>query len=183
MFLISYIDDVIHSMNIYLIGFRCTGKSTLGKMIAQKTGQPFVDLDAMVIKAAGKTIAALVAESGWAAFRALEKEALDEVARLKGVVVATGGGIVLDPTNVIMLRRTGRVIWLMASPDEIIKRMGGELANEEQRPSLTGSNILTEVETVLQERKALYRSAAHQVVDTEGIEIRRLAAVILNGKQ
>ncbi len=79
-----YMDNIKDNINIYLIGFRCTGKTTLGKMIAQNMGRPFVDLDAVVMDRAGKTVEALVAESGWETFRQLEKEALWEVSCQKG---------------------------------------------------------------------------------------------------
>ena len=145
-------DHIKDNINIYLIGFRCTGKTTLGKMIARKMGRPFVDLDAVVTDRAGKTVEALVAESGWERFRQLEKEALWEVSRQKGVVVATGGGIVLDPENCDRLKKPGRVIWLTSSPEVIIKRMKSDSDHLEQRPTLTGEGMIDEVEGVLQER-------------------------------
>ncbi len=172
-----------NNINIYLIGFRCTGKTTLGKMIAQKLGRSFIDLDAVVTDWAGKTVEALVAESGWETFRRLEKEMLWEVSRQKGVVVATGGGIVLDPENSERLKKTGDVIWLTASPEVIIKRMQSDSDNFVQRPSLTGEGMIDEVEAVLEERIPLYRAAAHQVVDTDGMDIDQLVEFIINRKE
>lgn len=176
-------DNIKDNINIYLIGFRCTGKTTLGKMIAQKLGRPFVDLDMVVTDRAGKTVEALVAESGWKAFRRLEKEALLKVSHQKGGVVATGGGIILDPENATTLRESGHVIWLTASPELIIKRMQTDSDNLEQRPSLTGKGMINEVEEVLKERDPLYRSVAHQVVDTDGMDIDQLLEFIINRRE
>ena len=177
-----YIDNMDDNLNIYLIGFRCTGKTTLGQMIAQKLGRPFVDLDDVVTDRAEKTVEALVASSGWEKFRRLEKEALLKVTRQKGIVVATGGGIILDPDNISVLRETGRVIWLIASPEEIKKRIEADSNNLAQRPSLTGKNIIDEVTTVLKARNPLYRAAAHQVVDTDGVGIDQLIELIINSR-
>ncbi len=175
-------NNINNNINIYLIGFRCTGKTTLGKMIAQKLGWSFVDLDAMVTDRAGKTVEALVAESGWEKFRRFEKEVLGEVSRQKGIVVATGGGIVLDPENSARLKNTGHVIWLTASPEVIVKRMKIDTSNLHQRPSLTGEGMIDEVEEVLKEREALYRAAAHQVIDTEKTDLETLVTLILDQK-
>ncbi len=95
-------------------------------------------------------------------------------------MVATGGGIVLDPDNITQLKKTGRVIWLTASPEVIIKRMQSDSDNLEQRPSLTGEGMINEVEGVLKERIPLYRAAAHQVIDTEKADLGTLVAIILD---
>jgi len=154
-------------MNIFLIGYRCTGKTTVGKALAERLGRTFVDTDRMVAQAAGMTIARMVEAHGWPFFREREHEALAAVCAEKRRVVATGGGIVLDSRNRRAMEHSGTAVWLTASEKTIQDRMLGDETTAGSRPSLTGKGLLEEIETVLNERNPLYAKAAGLVVDAD----------------
>lgn len=162
--------------NVYLIGYRCTGKTTVGRLLAEALGRPFLDSDAEVVRTAGMSIADMVAAHGWTRFRALERETLLRLSRLCDHVVATGGGVILDPANVAAMRASGRVFWLRAAPETILARMGADAATAGQRPSLTGRSdpepqgLEAEIRDTLAARLPLYEAAAHYVVDTDGLD-------------
>ncbi|MFZ5452832.1 MAG: shikimate kinase [Thermodesulfobacteriota bacterium] len=157
--------------NLVLIGYRATGKTEVGALLAKKLGRPLVDLDQFLEAEMGQTITALVADQGWAEFRRREKEIVARFSQTGGQVLATGGGVVLDPENVALLRKTGVVVWLQADPHTIRGRLSRDRVQEDQRPSLTGGGTLDEVEEVLNTRRPLYAAAAHVVIDTTGQSI------------
>jgi shikimate kinase len=144
--------------NIYLIGPRASGKTTLGKRLADHLGRPFVDLDAAFEAKHGETIAALVTREGWDAFRRAEAAILAETAGQTGLVVATGGGAVLLPENRAILSR-GLVLYLQADPERLAERLLADM-NEAQRPNLTALDLKEEITVTLAEREPLYLSLA-----------------------
>ena len=151
--------------NIYLIGARASGKTTLGRKLAARLRRPFVDTDRRVRLRTGKTVADLVDAGGWEAFREAESVVLAEVAVFSGQVVSCGGGIVLMQDNRDMLERG--IVLYMKAPAEVL---AGRLARdplEAQRPSLTGGGVADEVRQVLAERGALYLACAHAVLPAE----------------
>jgi shikimate kinase len=169
-------------VNIYLIGYRCTGKTTVGRWLAGKLGWSFVDSDEEIVRAHGMTILHIVRAQGWEGFRKKEKEALSRIGRLDRHVVATGGGAVLDPENVWRMKDTGTAFWLKASPETIRSRMAIDGGTGPLRPSLTSKGTEQEVEAVLTQRMPLYAGAAEFSVDTDdrtpeeiGQEILRFA--------
>jgi shikimate kinase len=163
-------------MNIVLIGYRGTGKSTVGKVLADRLGCRVVSTDAEVVKGAGQTIPEIVAKHGWEYFRELESEVCRQLAGQDGLVIDTGGGAVLRPQNVDALTTTGTLFWLTASVPTIAARIGGDT----QRPSLTGAKSFTdEIEEVLRERTPVYQAAAHHVIATENRSIAQIAEDIL----
>lgn len=166
-------------MNIYLIGFMATGKSTVGKGLAERLGARFVDLDGYIEEQSGKRIKDIFAHAGEPFFRMLEKRFLAEVARRDGQVVACGGGIVIDGENVAAMKKTGTVVCLTASVDTILERSEGSGA----RPLLetTGERRAT-VEGLLAQRASLYAGAADTCVATDALapeEVVRRIAVFL----
>lgn len=161
-------------MNIYLVGYRCSGKTTLGQLLAAQLGWPFVDTDSRVVAQAGMDIAALVKENGWGHFRGLERACLEAVAAKAQQVVATGGGIVLDPQNVQTMQSSGVVVWLKASPGIIRKRMRSDAQTKGQRPALSHQNAVEEIETVLQTRTPLYLQARNIELNTDGKPVENL---------
>jgi shikimate kinase len=163
--------QVVRQLNLVLIGFRATGKSAVGRELARRLNRPFVDLDEVLVEEAGRTIADIVAKQGWEEFRRWEKELTQRFSQTRGQVLATGGGVVLDPENVEVLREHGIIIWLKAEPAVIRKRLGLDGATQAFRPSLTGADTMAEVDKVLAEREPLYRDAAHIVIDTTGLSI------------
>jgi len=165
-------------MNIILIGYRASGKTSAGRELARLLGRPFFDTDRMIFGKTGRSIREIVEESGWRAFREAEKTVISELSRLDGVVIAAGGGAVMDPDNVAMLREGGRFVWLQADARILALRMSRDRNGAAQRPSLTGAGSLAEVEEVLAERLPVYRAVADVVIDTAGKRPDEIAAEI-----
>jgi shikimate kinase len=154
-------------MNLFLIGYRCTGKTTVGEALARQMDWSFVDTDRMVVETAGVSIARMVADHGWPVFRQQERLALASVSTGDRQVVATGGGIVLDERNIDTMRKSGRVVWLTASQKIILARLLEDAATAGSRPSLTDQGLSAEIASVLGKRRPLYAKAADQVIDTD----------------
>jgi shikimate kinase len=165
--------------NLVLIGYRATGKTAVGALLALKLGRPFVDLDEALVAEIGRSIADLVAEKGWPEFRKRENEMVRRYCRNRRQVLATGGGVILDPENVEILRESGVVVWLQADPGTIRERLFQDALKESQRPSLTGGGTLDVVEEVLKARQPLYAAAAHAVIDTAGQSIEQVVEKVL----
>lgn len=151
------------TLPIYLIGARGCGKTTVGQSLALAQGCQFIDTDHWLQKEAQLSIAEIVAREGWEAFRARETAALEAVTA-PNCVIATGGGIILSEYNRHFMRENGVVIYLCASVAVLADRLEA-FPQEGQRPTLTGKPISEEVSEVLASRDALYREAAHYVVD------------------
>ena len=156
---------------VYLTGFMASGKSTVGPLVADRLGYRFVDLDWLIEARAGRTIPALFAQGGEAAFRAAEAEALAETTRAEGVVVATGGGALVDPANLRTARAAGAVVWLRASVDVTLARLGDGsgrplLEDRAGRP-LWGDDLAVRVRRLLADREPFY-AQAHLVADADG---------------
>ncbi len=109
--------------NVVLTGYRCTGKTSVGRGLAARLRRPFFDTDDLVRERTGMSVRRIVAEQGWASFRAVEKAAIADLASVQGAVVALGGGAVLDPENVAAVKANGRVVWLVADAQTIVARM------------------------------------------------------------
>jgi len=165
--------------NLVLIGGRACGKTSVGQALAQALQRPFVDLDEVLVGEAGRSIAELVAEEGWPGFRRREKELVARWGGRPGQVLAPGGGVVLDPENVRILREHGLVIWLYAEPAILSQRLRQDQSSSDFRPSLTGADPVAEMARVLAEREPLYRAAAHLVLDTKGLSIPEVVRRIL----
>ncbi len=165
--------------NLVLIGYRATGKTSVGAELARLLGRPFVDLDRVLVAEAGRSVAEIVARGGWEEFRRLEKELVARYRRSRGQVLATGGGVVLDPDNVEALRENGILIWLTADPDTIQARLEADRPRDAFRPSLTGNDTVLEVLEVLKLREPLYRAAAQLVIDTTQLAIPQVVREIL----
>lgn len=154
-------------MNIFLIGYRCTGKTTVGKALALRLGRPFLDTDRMIVEKSGTGITQIVDENGWSFFREQERKVMEALAAMDRQVVATGGGIVLDDRNVSAMKKSGTIVWLTASDKTIEERMRADDATTGNRPSLTGQGLIEEIASVLSERAPLYQKAADLAIDTD----------------
>jgi len=150
---------------IILVGFRATGKSSVGRLLAEHLGVEFLDLDQVLTRRYGE-ISRVVAEQGWDFFRAREKELLREMITLPEGVIATGGGAVLHQELWPAMRESGLVVWLTSTLELICQRLTLDPLSGNQRPSLTGGDIRAETAAVLAEREPLYRAAAHLAVDS-----------------
>jgi shikimate kinase len=166
---------IFQEMNLILIGYRGTGKTTVGRILAERLGLRLVSLDALIIEKAGASIPEIVDQYGWDHFRDLESEVVKETCRSGGQVLDCGGGVILRDENVRELKGAGVVIWLRAGVKTIVER----IHDDDQRPSLTGKkSFLEEVEEVLFEREPGYQAAADIIVDTEGKTPEALAGEI-----
>lgn len=166
-------------MNIIFIGYRASGKTSVGRRVAALLGYPFHDTDEIVMKTTGKTIRELVEQGGWRFFREKEKEAVADLSSADGCVVALGGGAVLDEDNVKRFSENGLFIWLKADAGAIVERMRGDRNNGEQRPSLSGAAAWKEVPAMLRSREEVYRKIAGFVVETGGRSIEELCKEIV----
>lgn len=161
--------------NLALIGYRGSGKSRVGRRLADRLGLPFIDADVELEKREGRAIASIFASDGEAAFRDLEEATLADLAVTHRGVLATGGGAILRPGNRERLRDWGFVVWLQADPGAIRHR----LARAIDRPSLTGKGFLDEVEEVLAMRTPLYAETADVVIDTTGLDPEAVEAAVI----
>lgn len=163
--------------NLVLIGMMGTGKSTVGRLLADRLGRPFADTDVAVERATGGTVAAVFDRAGERAFRAVESEEVRRIAALRGQVLAVGGGAVLDASNVTFLRATGDLVLLDASPEELAARVGGD----DGRPLIAGSDDPAAVLATLRaERDEVYLAAAAHLVDTTGRTPEQVAEQVLD---
>lgn len=163
-------------MNIVLIGYRGTGKSSVGKALAARLGRELVSTDSEIVRRAGCSIPEIVAQHGWEYFRDLESDVCRNLADRDQLVIDTGGGAIVRPRNVEMLKRNGRLFWLTASVESIAARIGGDT----QRPSLTGTkSFVEEIQDVLRERAPKYQAAADHVIPTDDRSIDHLVQLVL----
>ena len=159
-----------------------SGKTTVGRLLAEQSGMRFVDTDALLTERAGCPITEIFAAEGEAGFRDRETALLRELADdgRQGRVFATGGGMILRPQNRTLLHRLGTVVWLTLPPQEVLARLSGDTT----RPLLQGADRLQKVERLMAEREPLYRDAADLAVAVAGRtpleiveELRRRASV------
>lgn len=167
-------------MNIVLIGYRGTGKSMVGKVLATRLGWPLVSTDAEIVRRAARSVPEIVAQHGWEYFRDLESTVCREFSAQDRLIIDTGGGAILRQENVVCLKKTGMLFWLTASVETIASRIG----RDTQRPSLTGTkSFVEEIEEVLSVRMPQYREAADRTVPTDGCAINQIVETILSSIQ
>ncbi|WP_139489691.1 shikimate kinase [Brevibacillus dissolubilis] len=159
--------------NVILIGFMGTGKSTIGQVLAKRLERKQVDLDTYIVERTGMDIPTIFRERGEASFRDIEAELLQELLDQEGLVITTGGGAVLRPSNVEAMLAGGTVVALTATEEEIIRRVSGDV----NRPLLAGDAALR-VRTLLRERAGAYDFAPVQV-ETTGREVDAIVSEIL----
>ncbi len=162
-------------MNIVLIGYRGTGKSSVGKLLAERSGRTLMSTDAEVVRRAGRSVPEIVKQHGWDHFRDLESDVCRDLAGKDDLIIDTGGGAILRKDNVDRLKVGGILFWLTAEVPTISRRIGGDT----QRPSLTGAkSFVEEIEEVLRERTPIYRAAADHVIATDGRTVGEIADAV-----
>jgi shikimate kinase len=159
---------------IILTGFMGTGKSTIGKILALRLGCKFVDTDSCIVASEGCTINTIFAEKGEAYFRQIEKNILIRVLKKNNLVVSTGGGAVISSENRHLMRYSGIIINLYASPDIILRR----LENENERPLLQGEKGIEIIEKMILEREPFYAEADIRI-DTTHKNVEDVVSEIL----
>jgi shikimate kinase len=165
---------------LVLIGYRGTGKTTVGRILAERSGRRFVDSDREIEARSGRSIRSIFCESGETAFRDWEEHTLaDLIAEAPGAILATGGGAVLREANRRRLRDFGFVAWLTADPSELARRLEADRSGLADRPALTAAGTLDEIARVLAARTPLYRGSADAIIPTDGRGPREVAEAIL----
>ena len=151
-------------MNIILIGYRGTGKSTVAKIVGQRLGRTVVSTDAEIVRETGQSIPEIVEQLGWDHFRELETQMCQKLQAQTDLVIDTGGGLILKDENVKILKANGKLFWLTAEVPTIVGRIGGDT----QRPSLSGTkSFVEEIEEILQIRIPHYKAAADFTIPTD----------------
>lgn len=163
-------------MNIVLIGYRGTGKSVVGKLVAEALRMQCISMDGRIVERAGMSIPDIVENQGWSAFRDMESEIARELAKADNIIIDSGGGVIERPENIDALRVNSRIVWLKASVGVIVSRIQGDT----ERPSLTGGKSFTEeVAEVLERRTPKYKNAAHYEIDTDHLTPEQVADRII----
>lgn len=148
--------------NVVLVGFMGSGKTTIGRKLAEQLDYRFVDTDRIIEERAGGPISQLFEERGEASFRELESDVVAELADETGLVIASGGGTVLDDDNVELLKRQGFLVYLRTDSSVIY----GRVKDSRKRPLLNVPDPLLEIERLLQSRVKTYEKVADLTVDT-----------------
>jgi shikimate kinase len=167
-------------MNLVLIGYRGTGKSTVGQLLAQRWDCPLLDLDNEIERTAGMSIAEIFVAEGETGFRRRESDVVRQSCCLNQTVIAAGGGAVVDPASREQLRRSGRVVWLTASAENIHARISGDATTAARRPNLTQTGGIAEVRRMLAERAPIYEDAADLTIDADDKTAADVADAIAN---
>jgi shikimate kinase len=162
--------------SIALIGFMAVGKSAVGKRLADITGKTFVEVDYLIEEKAGKPVNRIFKEEGEITFREYEIAVIKQISNEKNLVVACGGGMVLNKINIDRLKQESVIIWLTASIQSILERLEnpGEI-----RPLITGKNRENKVQSLLRFRQPFYERAADLQVNTTGLTLDHIAENIL----
>ena len=153
-------------MNFFFIGYRCTGKTTIGQILAKRINFNFIDIDQTIEIESGLNIAQIVESKGWSKFRLLEKQTLLNINHTQNLVIATGGGIVTDPDNLNFILKNGFCIWLDAGIKTILDRLKSDVKTSSSRPSLTDDDLIEETKKLLKLRKPLYDKCSRMKIDT-----------------
>ncbi|MDT3777441.1 shikimate kinase [Nitrospira sp. MA-1] len=164
-------------MNIVLIGYRGTGKSTVATILGQRLGRTVISTDEEIVKEAKQSIPQLIEQFGWDHFRNLETGVCQKLTGQENLVIDTGGGLILKEENVRMLKENGKIFWLTAEVSTIASRISGDT----QRPSLSGTkSFVEEIEEILEIRTPHYQAAADHVIPTDQISPEQIADAILS---
>lgn len=161
-------------MNVVLCGMMACGKSTVGRLVAQRLGYEYADSDELIVRQHGE-ISRLFAERGEAFFRAVEHETIAELSKRDRLVIATGGGVVLLQQNVRALQENGKIVFLRASEQTLLARLCGDTT----RPLVQGKDWQERTARILKERTPVYLAAADWVVDVDGKAPAKIADEIV----
>lgn len=155
-------------MIVSLIGYRATGKSTIGRLLAAELDLPFFDSDRVIVDKVGRTIADIFQQDGEAEFRRIESQVVAELMSSKQAVIAWGGGVVLNEANRKSIKRSQYTFWLQASAENILQRIEQDENSLTNRPALTDLDALQEIQLLLDSRESAYRATADSEIETDG---------------
>jgi shikimate kinase / 3-dehydroquinate synthase len=168
--------------NIILVGFSTTGKSRVGAIVARRLGWKLIDTDNRIVQIAGKPIDSIFAEDGEPRFREYEKQALREACAQNRVVIACGGGVVVNPDNRTLMSESGIVVLLEASPETIYHRLI-ENSGDEIRPLLAGDDPMQNIRDLKQKRQMFYDEASDWTACTDNLSIEEVCDEVIRGWQ
>ena len=153
-------------MNIVLIGFRGTGKSTVGRLLAKRLERDFIDSDKYIESSTGKTIKSIFEDDGEEGFRKIEADTIAVLSKADNKIISVGGGAVLKEENIRNLKDNGFLVLLEATPEIIHNRITQDEKTAQQRPSLTDKKLLDEIKHLLEQRELPYKNAADNTINT-----------------
>jgi shikimate kinase len=162
--------------NIVLIGFMGTGKSSVGTRLGQKLHREFLDMDREIEHLLGMPVERIFRVYGEMRFRSEERLLAEKLGKRRNLVIATGGGVVLDPENIQALKQNGLVVCLQAKPEDILERVNRKKGT---RPLLKKGSSIEDIQEMLKQREAFY-STADLTIDTSGKELEEIVALIIN---
>lgn len=165
--------------HLYLTGYRGTGKSTIGRLLAKELDRQCVDLDDRVEEISQKTIRQIFEEGGEESFRRWESEALRLVSDGEPCVIALGGGAILREENRRLISETGLCFWLDADAETLLQRIHGDVSSATRRPALTDLSELEEIRRMLETRQPLYQQASDGRLDVSSGRPEEIAAEVL----
>lgn len=163
-------------MNLIFIGMMGSGKTSIGKLIAQKQGMQFIDSDKIIENVYENDISCIFATIGEKSFREIEKKIIQHISRVNNCIIATGGGVPLDPENICNLKKNGKVIWIKTDANIIMERVG----NDTSRPILQTGNPEKKIRQIMTERETIYKSSCDIQVDTSAVSLEEAADLIIN---
>lgn len=161
---------------IFLVGARAAGKTTMGRLLAEKLNYSFIDTDVYLFEKTQHTVAEIVEKEGWEGFRKRESQVLKEVTQ-PCRVIATGGGMILAEQNRQYMQQKG-IVFFLSAPAKVLAQRLMKNPNVAQRPSLTGLSIFDEMEKVLEERHHLYIESANHVINVDCEEMQILSQML-----
>ena len=167
-------------MNLYLIGYRGCGKSTVAPLVAEAVGWTFIDTDQEITTLTGQSIKETFERDGQTVFREWESTVIQAVAMRSNTVISLGGGAILAESNRQTLQDTGWVVWLQASAAVLHHRIQGDSSSKASRPQLTDLGSLTEIKQVLNERQNFYAACADYTVEVDELNPIEVADLIVN---
>ena len=164
---------------ITLEGIDGSGKSTVGRKLAETLELKFVDIDDLIEERQGVSIGDLVNSHGWGHFRKLERNMIEEISKEDHLIIAPGGGAVLDTENVKALRKNGFIIWLRADKQTLLKRLSQDPGTNSRRPTLTGKGTSEEFKEVMSLREPIYEQASEIQIDTSTMDVDAVVENVL----
>ncbi len=161
--------------NIFLIGFMGAGKSTIAKVLQRELGMELVEMDERIVKEQGMSINDIFAQKGEDGFRDIESQLVIDIGKNKNSIVSCGGGVVVRPQNVENMKKSGKIVFLTATPETILERV----KNGKDRPLLNGHMNVEYISELMEKRRQMYEDAADVKVATDGKTVGEICTEII----